>query len=151
MAYSTPLDPSVPGDNEFARLGASRIRNLAQAVKERLLTLVTDIDTDPLELKDGSIPLSKIKHTVHEYTYPAGFSSIAVGGHIEASTPDTSPVGTPILAFWKTSGLTAAQKGGLILNAWHDGVNANWTVRNAGDGSVDLGNSVINIVSIALT
>lgn len=50
MAYTQSLDPAVPAGSDPIASGDDKIRALTQAIKERLLTLVEDIDADPLVL-----------------------------------------------------------------------------------------------------
>lgn len=52
MAYADPLDPTTPGDLSIAGQGDDRIRELKRALIARLLTLVTDVNADPLVLKN---------------------------------------------------------------------------------------------------
>ncbi len=51
MAYSGTLDEAIPIDTESVGLGASRIRALTLAVKERLESVFVDVEADPLVFK----------------------------------------------------------------------------------------------------
>lgn len=51
MAYSNPLDPSTPSGSDPLAQGDDRIREAKGAIRERLATLVEDVDVDPLEPK----------------------------------------------------------------------------------------------------
>lgn len=49
-AYTNPLDPTAPLGTELVKLGAADIRELKAALIERLLTLVSDVNANPLVL-----------------------------------------------------------------------------------------------------
>lgn len=55
MAFVNALDAATPADTDFAKFGALEIRTKAGAVRERLSSFFTNIDTDPLEAKDGAL------------------------------------------------------------------------------------------------
>lgn len=48
MAYSNPLDPSTPSGSDPLAQGDDRLREAKGAIRERLATLVEDVDVDPL-------------------------------------------------------------------------------------------------------
>lgn len=55
MAYADPLDQSDPSQAEKARLGAGRIRSLAAAVRQRLGSVFSDVDADPMVLRASTV------------------------------------------------------------------------------------------------
>lgn len=56
MPYANPLDPASPSGGSNANQLDDRIRELKAALIERLLTLVTDVNAQPLVIKPGVIP-----------------------------------------------------------------------------------------------
>lgn len=109
MAYSGgPLDPTAPGQVEKAKLGASRIRALTLALKERLASVFVDPDADPLVIKPAALapPANSIeiaqltaaarlgfyKATIYEFIVPGATPAIAPGGYYLAqiATPDST-------------------------------------------------------------
>lgn len=57
MAYvQSTIDEAVPPNNESISQGATRIRNLAQAIEERIRSFYIDPDVDPMVPKNGAIP-----------------------------------------------------------------------------------------------
>lgn len=56
MAYTNPLDPTTPSGGSSPALIDDRIREVKAALIERLLTLVTDVNAQPLVVKPGVIP-----------------------------------------------------------------------------------------------
>ncbi len=47
MAFAYALDPTTPGDGESAKLGAGRIRDVKNALIERIESWFVSVDTDP--------------------------------------------------------------------------------------------------------
>lgn len=60
MAYANPLDPTTPSGGANANQLDDRIRECKAALVERLLTLVTDVNLDPLVLKPSVVSQSSI-------------------------------------------------------------------------------------------
>lgn len=57
MAFGqADISTTVPADGDQISQGAQRIRELATAVRERLASLVVNVNSDPLQLKAGAIP-----------------------------------------------------------------------------------------------
>lgn len=56
MPYVNSLDPASPPDNQAVSLGDDRIRETRGGIKERLETVFTGIDVDPLAFQPGIIP-----------------------------------------------------------------------------------------------
>lgn len=55
MTYPDSLDPTKPSDANYLREGDDRIRETRAAIRERLLTIFTDPDADPLVFIAGII------------------------------------------------------------------------------------------------
>lgn len=60
MPYANPLDPSTPSGGSNANQLDDRIREVKAAIIERLLTLVTDVNAQPLVLKPDVVNASAI-------------------------------------------------------------------------------------------
>lgn len=60
MAYVNPYNPATPADGDVSSQGDDRIRELKAAMIERLLTVFTDINLDPLTFKPGIIPTAAL-------------------------------------------------------------------------------------------
>lgn len=60
MAYSNPLDPSTPAGGAPANQLDDRIREVKAALIERLLTLVADVNAQPLVLNNNVIATANI-------------------------------------------------------------------------------------------
>lgn len=56
MTFPNALNTAVPANGDQVSEGAQRIRELAAAVRQRLTSLVVDVDVNPLRLAAGAIP-----------------------------------------------------------------------------------------------
>lgn len=151
MTYSTNLDPTVPGQGEFARLGAGRIRDLTKAVKERLASIFVDPDVDPLVFKP--IPGGSLKNAIHEYDFTGLFPSpsLVAGGVATLSTASPFPPGTPVIVNWKVCPITANERAATMHAAFHDGTNLYFTIKNTSGSTINYTGCIISMFSIALT
>lgn len=61
MAYVKTLTETTPAQSEFARIGASRIRDLTQAIEERLNSVFVNAEADPLVLKPDTVGTSQLQ------------------------------------------------------------------------------------------
>lgn len=60
MPFSNPLDPATPSGGSNANQLDDRIREVKAALIERLLTLVTDVDLNPLVMKPLTVPVGAL-------------------------------------------------------------------------------------------
>lgn len=146
MTYSGNLDSNLPGQGEFARLGAGRIRNLTKAVKERLASIFQDPDVDPLSFKPSIIPFTALKQSLVEFTYGAFGTTLGVGDSITSSEANTATPGSPVIVTWKVSALTDLQRAGLHVGAYVDGTNIHWWVKNYGTGPISLNGDTLSML-----
>lgn len=120
MSYEVLLDPTVPGQGEFARLGAGRIRGLTKAVFERLGTLFVNPNADPITFKPEVMP---VRMVTIEYTFP-GPTVLAAGLSVTVDVPLVAPydvlaAGAPVIANWVAPSTAAEAKALLQATAWH--------------------------------
>lgn len=129
MSYSGTLDETVPGQGEFARLGAGRIRALTLAVKERLASIFVNPDADPLKFKLPVVAALTVDHVFPSPTdVPAGFGTTAT----EAVTPPagvTIPDNSPVVVCWKDTDAGAVVSA-YSLSGWYAAGNINARVHN---------------------
>jgi hypothetical protein len=142
MTYSGTLDETVPGQGEFARLGAGRIRSLTLAVKERLASIFVNPDADPLVFK---IPVARMFTVEHTFPSPTsvvgGFSAHAV---IPLPAGETPPLNCPIFANWKTqAGMSTLEV--YVIHTWFDGTNIQVSAYNPASGTGDLAGKVLRV------
>ena len=147
MTYSGNLDPTTPGQGSFARLGAAAIRALTLALQERLASVYVDPNADPLVIKPGTVNIAALKSGVVEFTWIGG-GSLGAGAIITLQQANTAPNTTLVVPVWKTLTITPTQASNIILNAWHDGVNLNWTVKNTGGSTIDITGCTIRLTSL---
>lgn len=55
MAYADPLDETAPAGNTKVKLGDDAIRTAIRAIRQRLSSLIVDIDADPMVLKPSTV------------------------------------------------------------------------------------------------
>lgn len=141
MSYSGNLDETNPGQGQFARLGAQRIRELTLAVKERLSSVFVNPNSDPLKFKQPVIAM-----VTTDYVFPA--TTIAAGLSAAVSVPVVVPVGavipveSPVVVNWKNSD-SGAVVGAYIIHGWFDGTNVHAQVHNpTGSGGVVTGKTL---------
>lgn len=154
MTYSANLDPSAPGQGEFARLGAGRIRALTLALKERLASIFVDPDADPLVFKPSAVKLTDIKHVIYTLPFITPASILPAGAVTVLSQASILPIGTPTVWAWEpmqTAGPDTEVSNLIIGAAWHDGTNVNLPIKNSSGSSVDLNGSNIKVYSFPLT
>lgn len=56
MPYADPLDPTTPADNDVVSFGDDRIREFKRGLIQRLSTVFTNTDSDPLVFLAGIVP-----------------------------------------------------------------------------------------------
>ena len=154
MTYSNNLDPTVPGQGEFARLGAGRIRDLTKAVKERLASIFVDPDADPLVFKPDTLKILDLKHVVYTFVFVTPASSYPAGSITTVSQASALPAGTPTMLVWSPAAVVSgiANLAHLVIGTpFHDGVNLNFTIKNTSGGTLDLNGSTIKVYSFPLT
>lgn len=111
MAYTAPIDSADPLSSEKAKLGASRIRELALALRERLASIFTDPDADPLVLKPNTVNTAAIQDnavTIDKIADAAvGASQLADAAVTASKIPDST---IPLAKFDNIAKATLAQK-----------------------------------------
>lgn len=150
MTYSSGnLDETVPGQGEFARLGAGRIRTLTLALKERLASIFQDPDADPLQFKP--IPGDSLKSAVHEYDFTGLFPSpsLVAGGTALLSTASTYPAGSPVIAVWRVCPITDTERANTMINAFHDGTNLKFNIKNTSGSAINYTGCILSMFSIS--
>lgn len=122
MTYSTNLDPNVPGQGEFARLGAGRIRALTKALKERLESVFESADADPLKFKPE---YQSMKIASVSYTFPDPTVLVAGNGELLSiilpSDVPALPADSPTIANWRSSA-QVDNFGRIMVSAFFSGI-----------------------------
>lgn len=139
MSYEVALDPLVPGQGEFARLGASRIRGLTKAVFERLSTFFVNPNSDPMIFKPELMP---IKRVTFDYAF-AGGTTVAANAALTVSIP--LPAGNegvaadvPHFTNWKNATDIEVTTFCLTVQSYYTGSVLKCTVFNAGTVTRDI-------------
>jgi hypothetical protein len=140
MPYTDPvLDDTVPPSTEKIKLGASRIRALTNAIKERLASIFVDPDSDPLVIKPKTIELAMLTDAarlglfkIEQVEYVGAVTGFAIGVTIPAGHDVDQHAMTVSI---KTTNLP----GGTIsaLTGWAYGSGANIVLNIASPTSQD--------------
>ena len=144
MSYSGPLDPTAPGQGEFARLGASRIRALTLAIKERLASLFVNPDADPLKFKLPVMAALTIDYTFPSPTTVLGGFSNGVTVPVTVPAGATIPDNSPTFVNWKDTDagpIVAAYS----FHSWYVGGNFHFHIYNPTGSSGTVSNKTLKL------
>jgi hypothetical protein len=144
MAYANPLDPTTPPDDEALSLGDDKIRQFKAAVIERLETLVTDVDADPLVLNPDTVPNTAIVDGAVDGTKIADASIVTA--HLVNGAVTDSKLVTVDGAKIVDATLTGAKLQDRTVTASKIGENAVGPVELA-DNSVDAPNIIDGVIT----
>jgi hypothetical protein len=156
MAYTDPvLDETIPPSTEKVKLGASRIRELTRALRERLASIFVNPDADPLVVKDKSLELAMLsdaarlglyKGEIILYSDPALIVPAASGGGAVLLVPHSVDQ-LAMFIFIKTTDQLTAALNDLHINAYGVGAVININYFNRDPALVlDLRNTVFGIM-----
>jgi len=120
VAYTRDYDVTTPADGDLLSSGDDAIRDFKVDVEERLLSVYKDIDVDPLEPKDASIPGAALKDGAVTFTQldptlnlrSIIIQSVSVSGVVAAGA--ISGGGGPFT-------VDGAEEGDVAVCSWADG------------------------------
>lgn len=98
MAFAFTIDPVTPGNNDLVSLGAGEIRDFKSAVIERLASVFTNINADPMVLKTG-IATTGAMTVGNTLTVTTGGLTVSAGTTaVQALTATTGTFSSSVLA-----------------------------------------------------
>lgn len=88
MAYTEVLNPATPADGDLLSAGDDSIRQFKRAIIERLLTIVVDVDANPLVIKPSALLASKKQRISHTAFQPRDDAS-SISRGVAALSPNS--------------------------------------------------------------